>query len=70
MEEQNLQRERELATEQGRKQGLDEERSRENIRANAQANAQANANAHRRMQMQPRQMKMPGRNQRRVGEWV
>jgi hypothetical protein len=48
MEEQNLQRERELATEQGRKQGLDEERSRENIRANAQANAnaaQANANA-------------------------
>ena len=33
MEEQNLQRERELATEQGRKQGLDEERSRENIRA-------------------------------------
>ena len=48
IEEQNLQRERELATEQGRKQGLDEERSRENIRANAQANAnaaQANANA-------------------------
>jgi len=45
MEEQNLNRERELAMEQGRKQGLDEERSRENIRANAQANAQANANA-------------------------
>jgi hypothetical protein len=45
MEEQNLQRERELAMEQGRKQGLDEERSRENIRANEQANAQANANA-------------------------
>jgi hypothetical protein len=45
LEEQNLQRERDLATEQGRKQGLDEERSRENIRANAQANAQANANA-------------------------
>jgi hypothetical protein len=45
MEEQNLQRERELATEQGRKQGLDEGRTRENIRANEQANAQANANA-------------------------
>ena len=45
IEEQNLQRERELATEQGRKQGLDEARSRENIRVNAQANAQANANA-------------------------
>ena len=48
IEEQNLQRERELSTEQGRKQGLDEERARENIRANVQANAnaaQANANA-------------------------
>jgi hypothetical protein len=44
-EEQRLQRERELATEQGRKQGLDEARTRENIRTNAQADAQANANA-------------------------
>lgn len=44
-EEQKLQRERELATEKGRKQALDEERTKENIRVNAQANAQANANA-------------------------
>ncbi len=44
-DEQNRQREQEVATELGRKKGVDEERSRETIRVNAQANAQANANA-------------------------
>ena len=45
LDEQKLQRERDLSAELGRKQGQDEERSRQNIQASAQANAQANANA-------------------------